>query len=790
MGNRASTSRWRPMPHGVRLTDVPKKSLDEAARALGVAAAGTAAKIHAITAVHADRDQVKERLVRLPPLCWLVLEVLVDAGGSLPERELVAMVRERVGAAPGEVTGCVESLRRPLFVAQSVVRNVFGGTRSDLAVLDTVAATLTPLVRGLTLPHDPPRTVAPAQATTEEREILALATLTAHRRLRVNRDLYPNRSAVKTLVKNLVIDVDRAQERFACAHVHGLLAVRLEAYVPVLTALRAAAARGLSRGEAEATIEAWLPESGWVPLEQFVRACWRRELDGRAKAGGSGWVGATDELRRELGPITGRGIEVAEHQGHTWVRRRSEPLPLGGDGHVTPNLEVFLGPAAHPSLIVTIGLGAELVSVDRVLTFRLSPASVRAGLGVGLTAQELLEALERVGPHGSADNVRQSVVDFARQARFAELRPAIVLKMPAVSADAFCAKYRNHGVERVTSEVVLASAEWDQKELERCLEGLGVYVRDRGFLAHAEVEPADASPRRAARELEPPNPLRPDPDLVSRFAQDRKGDFATSREAAIQVVSGREPTAADAKALAAHIRSGVTRAPASVHRLMVGAEELAAAADDELDAWCAGLDGDQRLEVRSARGVPLLLLPYLALLPEWRAKARQGAQSLGALLEAAMRLGRPGRHSKAGESVLHDAGNPTTMTATGVALERAARDLGLGQLEDGGDDGLDLEGLDDEFGVPDFEGSIELPPRGSFPSLDARRIAQVLERAISDCDAIFVKLRGRHAARVQVLLPEDLRTRAGQKILLATDLETDEARVVPVSDIESVLPFD
>jgi hypothetical protein len=803
-----STSPWQPMPHTARLQDMPKPVLDVAARELGVEARGSAAKVRAIEAVHADRDQVTSRVSRLPPLCWLVLEILADAGGSLPERELVAMARHRIGSAPRELTGCVEALVRPLFVARISARNAFGQPVSRLVLLGSVAETLATLVRGLTLPVDPPQAAAGATTATNEREILALATLTAHRRVRVNRDGSPNRASLKSLVKTLVIDLERAEERLAQASIHGLLVERLDAFAPVLPALRTAAERGLRGSEAEAALLAWLPASGWVPVEQFLRARWRSELDERARVGGFAWLGTTYDQRQELGVIRARGIDVAESRGHTWVRRRSETLELRGDGHVTPNLEVFLGPGAHPTLVVTIGLGAELVRVDNVLTFRLSPASVRTGLGVGLTAQELIEALERVGPHGLADNVRHSVLDFARQARIAELRTATVLRLPADSAAAFCAKYEGMDIERVTPEVVLVRSDWDQKELERCLEGLGVYVRDVDASRDAQVGSARPLQAVSTDDLEPAAALRPTPELARRFAEDRKTGFAASRQAAAELRADTQPRAADVEALIAQIRSKVSGASVAVQRLLVACERLASQADGEIEAWCARLGPGQRIEAKIARGVPLLLAPFLALTPEWRAQAMHGARSVGDLLHAAVRLGKPNRYSVEGLTLVREVNDAEVVSLTTRTIEQALKDAGPLQLASGNDKSAELEGLDDDFEDEldeDFEDeededdeddeaddygpecSIELPPRDSFPPLDAQRIARALERAIADGDAVYVKLKTPSGARVQALLPEGVRKRADQQILLATDLETEVTRVIPMSDIESVL---
>jgi hypothetical protein len=796
------TSPGQPMPYAVRLEDVPRGLLDVAARELGVEGRSSAAKVRAIAAAHADRDQVTDRVSRLPPLSWLVLEILADAGGRLLERELVAMVRARIGSAPRELTACVEAVLRPLFVARRVTRGGFGNEHNELALLGTVAGTLAPLVRGLTLPAEPPEASVPAAAGSDEREILALATLTAHRRVRINRDGSPNRASVKTLVKTLVIDVDRAQERLVHASVHGLVVTRWETYAPVLPALRAAAERGLRGSEAEAMLEAWLPESGWVPLEQFLRARWRSEIDERAKTGGYAWVGTTSDLRHELRSIRGRGIDVAESGGHTWVRRRTESLELRGDGHVTPNLEVFLGPRAHPSLVVTIGLGAELVRVDNVLTFRLSPASVRTGLGVGLTAQELVEALERVGPHGLADNVRRGVLDFARQARIAELGTATVLRLPADSADAFCAKFKGDGIERATSELVLVPSDWERKDIEQRLEGLGVYVRHRGASPSGRVASEDARPRRRLPPLEPPTPLGPDPELVRRFIEDRKGDFAVSRQVGIEHFADMLPSIAEAKAVSARICSLLAGAPATVERLVLGSERLAVQADSELEAWCARLRPKQRLEVLGGRSMPLGLLPYIALLPEWRAQAMEGARSLSDLIGGSLRLGDPKRYSTEGFRLLRDMANPNIATAIRRAMNQAAKHVTPAELARWSDGSTALEGLDeddydfdddlddeDDGDIDDYgpERSVELPPRHSFPSLDAPRIAQTLDSAIVNGEAVFVKLKGPRGARVQAVLPEEVRTRAGQKILLATDLETEDARVVQLSDIESVL---
>jgi hypothetical protein len=101
-----------------------------------------------------------------------------------------------------------------------------------------------------------------------------------------------------------------------------------------------------------------------------------------------------DQLRRKLNRE--QSLLRSTVEGETWVRRAASPADPSGDGHVTPSFEVLLGPGASLDIVAAIGLGRELMGLDRVLTFRITPESVAAGLGCGLDPARLLEGQRQV----------------------------------------------------------------------------------------------------------------------------------------------------------------------------------------------------------------------------------------------------------------------------------------------------------------------------------------------------------------------------------------------------------
>jgi len=162
-------------------------------------------------------------------------------------------------------------------------------------------------------------------------------------------------------------------------------------------------------------------------------------------------VGA--ELFRRRFQLAGEWVEL----DGTLYLRRSPMLRSGGDGHITPNFEVLLGPAADPWITLVVGMAAELQHLDHVLTHKLSPASVARGLAAGLTLDDLEAALRRVSGRPIPDTVRALLDDTAR--RVVNVRTVYALGGTAASLDALAARLGDAVVGRPAPDCLLVASE-------------------------------------------------------------------------------------------------------------------------------------------------------------------------------------------------------------------------------------------------------------------------------------------------------------------------------------------
>jgi Helicase conserved C-terminal domain len=395
------------------------------ARAQGLGAGDIVSASAAVRAHLDDRDRIKETLRRLPALDLVLLEILAEAGGRLRTETLFHVAHARTGL-DAKVAGSALQLLDARFLTVALVSKPDRGS-PIAALLAPAAEHVAALVRGVSLPPgDPPPDARPTQAPSYRRDVLAVAGLTAHRALRYNHDRSPNGSQLPRFGKGLAAPDVRIDALLAEARHLRLLGAIGDAYAPIADALLRSSA------DVDEELAAWLPVAGagWTPVEAVERAAIRSLMEHEYPT-----IMPTADDHRMLSKqaalrVKGAcGVEIVEAGSHAWIRRRPAGK-RGGDGHVTPSFDVMLGPGADLEIVATISLGCELTRLDRVLTFRITPASVAAGLSSGLPAAALVAALDRVGRHPLPSNVRAMVDDWIAHHRTANITRAWLVRVP------------------------------------------------------------------------------------------------------------------------------------------------------------------------------------------------------------------------------------------------------------------------------------------------------------------------------------------------------------------------
>lgn len=538
---RESESPGGVFPLALPFSKISEGALAELAAALGVKPATPAA----VKAALADQAALRARIARGSVLSAVVLEILADLGGQATLSDVLSELVRRTGVTRPVAREAVKGAHQSLsFISLSPMKGHAGRSTVDdvlvrIALFDVCAAPVAACVRGLTLPRPAPRADAPAVTSRDVRDLIALAGLTAHRTLKLNLNGWPNRASLKGLVKGTGLSLEQAERLLVDALRTGLLGETDQPRVKASTLLRFASAEPDTADEA--ACEAWLPRGRWVSLEAAKRALLAiiqthphfsitgLLLGGRLVHPASYW---TDLLRRSP------WLDVLEHSGATWLRRRavgSAPDAGSGDGYVTPSFEVMLGPAAASDVVAQVALGCELVRVDHMLTFRLGPRSVEAGLAAGMEGERFLDALGRVGPRAVPENVRQMVEDWLQSARLVRLERGVIVRVAPRFGDAVAGALGQDVVGRISPGVFVVRSSPGGPDIGQRLAKLG-YLPCSDASASGSADLGGAAGASGAFYAPPPFPpphaplmtLWPAPDeaLAKRYDAAKASGFA------------------------------------------------------------------------------------------------------------------------------------------------------------------------------------------------------------------------------------------------------------------------
>lgn len=192
-------------------------------------------------------------------------------------------------------------------------------------------------------------------------------------------------------------------------------------------------------------------DAAWLRTLHMLRACQRNT----AKTSYTWWTPQPAALghtaRGRLRQLVAEGLVEQSADGDRlrlapimWsvlaARHRSPNAPAEKETsaakpcHLQPSFELIVPPEAHRCTLFELGRFCELVRFDAVATFRITEASVRAGIQDGLDTDEMIALLAGACAHGVPDNVAQGMRDFAETARPAYVFDGVVVVLPDEAA--------------------------------------------------------------------------------------------------------------------------------------------------------------------------------------------------------------------------------------------------------------------------------------------------------------------------------------------------------------------
>ncbi|MEZ4248201.1 MAG: helicase-associated domain-containing protein [Polyangiales bacterium] len=433
----------------------------------------------------------------------------------------------------------------------------------------------------------------------------------------------PHRTDLKKLAATLAVSPAWLGVLLHDAIDSGVFGVANKILVPRLSVLRS-----IAEGKRHAR-DRWSADlrtlEGWVPFETTRRiAVARQNFD---VLGGFMEPGTDDVFEH----TTVEGVLLA---------RKPRLSPQGtGDGHVTPSFEVFLGPGADLGVTLHVALCAEPTRVDTIATFKLTPKSVANAALLGLTIDDVLAALARVGPHGIPANVQDTVRDWVSTTASATVRPVYAVECPTADAADRAARALGKSVlQRPTPTLLLVDAD---PHVKLAKAGVGV---------SSEVVPLVPDDDDGGHDW-PRAPLlhaKPDPTLRERFLRDERTTSSEALDPETESVRGMLSGLPEfLRAQVDHARSRV------VGQALLRLAQLWEKAAPELIAWALQREEPVRA-VKECVESPFAMAHFLTLDPTRKARVLEAARDAEELVSRARTL-RPHVTGELGKLLKKDA---------------------------------------------------------------------------------------------------------------------------------------
>lgn len=621
--------------HPVSISEISPALHEDFAKRLGVSVDDAPRAI-------VDRDRVAGALEKASVPCLLLLETLIGAGGQLSKETLFALLLTRFGwDAATSMRALQEAIDTSLLVYAGIGRVGSRETAWYAVVLAESAEQIADATWGLSLPKLPAslETKAPqrrAASDTFQRDRIGRLAALAHFGVRANKGgTAANRASLKKLALVVKQSEDALGEEIAEGLRTQVLRTEGDLIVPDREKLESLADGSFVWGDVSEGLDAWIPSDRWVSQESVVRAC---VLARRAPRGTPIWARPWDYFAHgpiELDHAEAALAHCAAHrvvvEGQTFLRRPA-PRPSAGDGHVTPSMEVMLGPAATLDVTMKIALMAEPLRFDNVLTFKLTPTSISAAVAQGLDLTQMLETLALVGRHPTPENVRAMIEDWARSARSARIRAVWSIELSsAETADVVARALGNRVVARPLPTLLLVDHALTAPEV--ALAKLGV----KSTLAASRAPASDAS--RSSRP-HPARDKRPSPAWLAKVEAARsEGIRVEARPKTANVSRGAVSVEDDNEHVLDPFEQLRVRGEASADEALRTfyflAADLLEAASPELAAWMVELEPSTGAETFTLiDDLPLALLSFAALTAQRRADVLRDHNTLASLAQA------------------------------------------------------------------------------------------------------------------------------------------------------------
>ena len=581
-----------------------------------------------------------ERLRECTALQLLVLEFLLEAAGG----ESLRVVKEVVAARSSVSESHVEAVVDQLAVeGLCVIVTVGFAAKRAVALWSPMVTELWDRLLGVSLPDPRDRAPGAYKHGPEVIAALAAAGLACQHKVKATRSSQPHRGDVKKHARRLGMDPEDLFDSLERAFETGLVVVRDGLFEPQLDRMEAI----VRDPPAQSILWDWLGDVA-VSQEELARAiALARYADG---PNWLDWEDYPETLLESRGDAAGSSLQLEEHDGRLYVSvPQPAPPPASVEGFVTPNLEVMIGPDPDPLAVAQVGVFAELTKLDRVVTFQLRPKTVARAVLRGVSGEQIVAQLARVGRHGVPESVQIQVLDWAESARVAHATPATLLTLPPRLCPGVLLALGDRA-RQVGDGELLVSREVGAPELERLLTGLKIELG--GTTAQSPSRATDAPEMHveefyATSDLPPrplsPLPARPDEELRRRVREERAQGFAPSLaglddEAEVRNgAPGAEELLEAAKGLPKNAAKAV-RTLVRLHR-----EQQA-----ELRAWAEREPEDVRSEAYDLISSPAEMLPVLVLVPAARRRALGEGEFM---LEEAVKLVAAGKLSAAGRRI-------------------------------------------------------------------------------------------------------------------------------------------
>ena len=642
--------------HPVSISEISPALHEDFAKRLGVSVDDAQRSI-------VDHDRVAGALEKASVPCLLVLETLIGAGGQLSKETLFALLLARFGwDASTSMRALQEATDASLLVHVGIGRVGSRETAWYALVLAECAEQIAEATWGLSLPRTPSslEPKAPKPRTTNEtfqRDRIARLAALVHFGVRANKG---GTAANRASLKKLALVVKQSEDALGEEITEGLrtqvLRTEGDLIVPDREKLQSLADGSFVWGNMSEGLDAWIPSDRWVSQESVLRAY---VLTRRAPRGTPIWARPWEyfahgpiELDRAHAALAHCAAHRMVVEGQTFLRRTA-PRPSGGDGHVTPSMEVMLGPAATLDVTMKIALMAEPLRFDHVLTFKLTPTSISAAVAQGLDLTQMLEALALVGRHPTPENVRAMIEDWTRSARSARIRAVWSIELSsAETADVVARSLGHRVVARPLPTLLLVDHALTAPEV--ALAKLGV----KSTLAASRTAALDAA--RSSRP-HPARDKRPSPAWLAKVEKARADGFRVDvlqRDVPFDDVDPFDRDPMDPFELL-RVR-GEAAAEGAVRTFYFLAADLLEAASLVLAEWVAQLDRSMRARsFNLIDDLPLALLHFAALTSERQAKLLDDHRTVESLAQASKLLSHvAGNCSEAGKLALSTLTHP------------------------------------------------------------------------------------------------------------------------------------